>query len=258
MKCDLSKKHSRKCPNFFGISGPAVCLLLLFLFPAQLYAQMFSVGEQRTQFDIPGTAFYLGLEPISVSYYGNDTSAEAGGFEFDGPLIRLRYESFGINLFLATGGAITGIDEQSYFDIGGNIDFGLPVYRSEKVSVEIPLELKSIYTTMTNSRFVGSTASFRFGSLMGGAGARFRFRPDNDIRFELSGMPGYGLTFASGGFFGGSLGMLAGSSRIYFDRLFGDMGISVGYDYNYRDYNVDEPLFDYRMKAHSVLVGITF
>lgn len=259
MKCELSVNNSRTIQNF-TIPGwcMAAVLLLFFLIPVQVQAQMFSVGEDRTQFNIPQSALYVGLEPVSVDYYGNDTSAEAGGFEFDGSLIRLRYETPGLNLFLATGGSITGIENQSYFDIGGKIDYGLPLYVSKGMIIQIPLELKSIYSTMTNSQFVGTTTGFRFGSLLGGLGARMMVRIQDDVRFEVSGIPSYGVTFASGGFFGGSLGILSGSGRFYLDRLFGDAGLSLGYDYNYKNYNVDEPLYDYRIRAHSIQIGITF
>lgn len=259
MKCELPANNSGTIQNF-TITGwcMAVILLLYLLVPVRVQAQMFSVGEDGRQFNMPQSAMYLGLEPVSVDYYGNDTSAEAGGFEFEGSLIRLRYETPGLNLFLATGGSVTGIENQSYFDVGGKIDYGLSLYVSESMIIQIPFELKSIYTTMTNSQFVGTTSGFRFGSLLGGLGARVMVRVQDDIRFEVSGIPSYGVTFASGGFFGGSLGILSGSGRFYLDRLFGDVGLSFGYDYNYKNYNVDEPLYNYRISAHSIQVGLTF
>lgn len=259
MKCELAINNSRTRQYLPGMTGGLMSILIIcIIFPVCVQAQMFSVGEDRTRLGVPQTAFYIGAEPVSVDYYGNATSAQAGGFEFDGTLIRLRYESPGLNLFMGTGGAITGIENQSYFDVGGEIGYGLPLHIGERVLVQIPLELKSIYTTMTNSQFVGSATSFRFGSLMGGLGVRFMARMSENIRFEISSVPSYGLAFASGGFFGGSLGVLSGNSRVYFDRLFGDVGLALGYDFNYRNYDVDEPLYDYRIKSHSIQVGITF
>ncbi len=259
MKCELSKNNSRTCQYFIGSMNVTACILILFfLNPVQGQAQMFSIGEERRQFDMPQSAVYIGLEPVSVDYFGDDTSAGAGSFEFDGTLIRLRYETPGINLFLATGGSITGIENHTYFDVGGNLGTVLPLYVSEGLIIQIPLELKSIFTTMTNSQFVGTTSGFRFGSLMGGLGARMMVRLRDDIRFEISSVPNFGVTFASGGFFGGSMSILSGSGRFYIDRLFGDVGLSFGYDYNYKKYNVDESLFDYKINAHSLQVGLTF
>lgn len=259
MKCDLLPKHSRATGFFLKILTAAIAALLLLLSaPTDSNAQMFSVGDDRTRFDIPVTAFYAGVEPISVSYYGNDTSSEAGGFAFDGPLIRLRYETPGLNLFLSTGGVITGIDDHSYFDVGGKLEYGLPVYGSRRLSLQIPVELRSVFTTITNSRFIGSGSTFRFGNITAGAGLKVRVRFRDNVRMELNGIPGYGLAFASGGFFGGSLAMITGSGRFYLDNLFGNTGLSFGYDFLHRNYDIDDPLFDYRMNSHSIIIGVTF
>lgn len=262
MKCELHPKHSRIEQQILLIAAGFLSFLcLMFAEPVRSYAQMFSVGEERERYDVSRSAAYVGIEPVSVTYHGPETSPDQqqpGGFAFEGPLIRLRYETTGLNLFLATGGTITGIEDHSYFDVGGRLDYGFPVHSSREVSVLIPLSLQSVFTTITNSQFVGTTSSFRFGSLVGGAGLEVRVRATDDIRFVLGGRPSYGLAFASGGFFGGSLGILAGEGRIYFDRVFGDLGLSVGYDYSNRNYDVDEDVFDYRINAHSLQLGITF
>lgn len=262
MKCDSTTQHSRIMQRNV-INLPVGFLIGLFLIctihePAQ--AQMFSVGDQGPRFDVPQSEVYLGLEPMEVTYEGGTQGTEAGAFEFTGSVIRLGYESSSIDVFLGTGGRITGINNASYFDTGGNINLGIALYRSRSFSAEIPLRIASRYTNITNSQaFQFNTFNrFRFGSLTAGAGFRVRVRPLEDLRFKAGVVPNYGFAFASGGFFGGSMGSVAGQSRLYFDRLFGDVGLSIGYKYDLRNYDIDEDIYDYRINGHSLEVGVTF
>jgi len=265
MKCEFFRKHSLNLKNInckTVISLLALLMLGLTLAPHS-HAQMFSVGEPRARFNIPQTEFYVGIEPMDVSYQGGDdiTAAEgARAFNFKGSILRLGYESRGLDLFLGSGGSITGIDEASYFDVGGNIDLGLQLYRSKAFNIAIPIRIASRYTNMTSDRNfqVPSVNRFRFGSLTVGAGARVRGRLQDNFRFETGAVPSYGFAFASGGFFGGSLGSVAAFGRLYFDRLFGNSGLSIGYKYDLRNYNVDENVYDYKILGHSIELGITF
>lgn len=228
----------------------------------RLYAQMFSVGDSGPDYSRPMSGLFMGLELMDVTYEGEPegiVGTEAGAFEFDGPVLRLGYDTPGINLFLGTGGKITGIDDAAYFDVGGNVDFGIRLYRSEKVFLQLPIRIASRYTNITNSRQVFATVNrFEFGSLAFGAGARVVVHPREDIRIEAAAIPGYGFSFATGGLFGGSIGNTDGQTKIYFDRLFNDIGLSFGYTYNLRDYNVDDDVYDYKIRGHSMELGITF
>lgn len=260
MKCEYPLHHSQllrgkmnKAVIFF------IGLLLTCLSADQLYAQMFSVGERGPRFDIPQTEFYLGLEPMEVTYHGVDVQ-EAGVFEFEGSVIRLGYAGSGVDFFMGVGGSITGIDEASYFDAGGNIDFGLTIYRNEHITLKLPLRVASRYTNITNEQALQFPRlnRFRFGSLTAGAGAQVLARPVRNIRLKAGAVPNYGFAFASDGFFGGSLGAVAAHGRLYFDRLFEDVGLSFGYNYDLRNYDIDEDRYDYRINGHSLEVGITF
>jgi len=224
-------------------------------------AQMFSVGSQGPRYNIPQTELYLGLEPMDVTYKGGSMNSQLhpGAFEFSGSVLRLGYNSSGLNLFLGTGGKITGIDNVSYFDIGGNIDIGLMLERSKTFVLQIPIRIASRYTNMANDNVITSRYSrFKFGDLTGGAGLRLMVRPSNDIRIEVLGIPSYGAAFASGGFFGGSVGSIAAEGHLYFDHLFGNIGLSFGYKYDYRNYDVDENVYDYKISGNNIEVGITF
>lgn len=263
MKCEYTIHHSlimkRNVINNFA--GLFFGIFFLLVVTDQLQAQMFSVGNPGSRFNVPQTEFYLGLEPMDVTYEGDNIQrAEAGAFEFTGSVLRLGYESPALDIFMGTGGSITGIEEASYFDAGGNIDFGLGLYRSRSFSLEIPLRIASRYTNITSNEGFQFTRfnRFRFGSLTAGAGIHVRARPLDDLRFRAGAVPGYGFAFASDGFFGGSLGSVVAHSRLYFDRLIEDVGLSVGYKYDLRNYDIDEDIYDYKVNGHSLELGITF
>lgn len=227
-------------------------------------AQMFSVdSDSRNQFNAPTTELYVGLEPTSVTYQGGETvNGGAGQFEYDAPVLRAGYNSGTLNLYLGAGGEVTGSDNVGYFDVGGNLNFGIPLYVTEKFVLQLPFRITSRLTNITNDQTTtgpqGTRDQFRFGGITAGAGLKANARPKSNIRIQVGAIPSYGFTFASGGLFGGSLGTLALNGRLYLDRLFGDTGLSLGYKYDLRNYNVDNEKYDYRINGHSIQVGITF
>lgn len=256
MKCEFFIKHSFTNVKKYVLSVCFFGILAFNLFiPQQLKAQMFSVGDDPVMRNVPRTAFYLGLEPAGFSYRG---PAGGGEYEFDGPLLRLRLESPGLNLFLATGGRLTGLDDITYFDAGIKVNYGLNIVRSEKLLVNLPVQLTTNLTSAVNRNVVGLNTQFQQGALVAGAGAALHWRPAPRVRFEANFIPSYGFSFATGNTFGGSLGVVEGQARMYLDRLFGEMGLSFGYDYSFKRYNIEEDAFDYDLSSHGILVGITF
>jgi hypothetical protein len=156
---------------------------------------------------------------------------------------------------LAAGGEITGIENVSYFDVGGSINLAINLYKTSKFVFNVPVKVESRYTTITQSTMF---ERFKFGSLTAGAGLKLHARPLNDFRLKASIIPAYGFSFASGGLFGGSLGSVTAGGRLYFDHLFDHLGFSLGYRYKIRNYDVDEEFYDYLMKAHSFQIGVSF
>lgn len=257
-------RKSPQTPKQLLMKEQSIALLvlsvLMLLLPQEGVAQMFSMGDDNPQFAKPQNEIYAGLEVMNVDYRGaNPGQFDRGLFEFDGSVIRLGYQSPTVDLSLGTGGVITGIDDVSYFDIGGKLNFGIPLYRSKAFELQLPFRISSRYTVMTNADIVQTTYNrFNFGSLTGGVGAKMIVRPKQNIRIHLGAVPSYGLAFASGGFFGGGLGSIAGRGRLYFDGLFGSLGMSVGYDYDLRNYDIDGEVYDYRINSHLIVIGITF
>lgn len=263
MKCKVTINNSGFFKKVFKKIVALGFLLFLVGIVTPAAAQMFSVGESDPQYGQPMSEIYLGLEVMDMNYKGasaSEVGPEAGAFEFSGPILRAGYDVPGIDFFLGAGGEITGIDDAAYFDVGANIDFGLNLYRSEKLRLQIPFRIASRYTNVTNNQtqIFTSISRFQFGSLAAGAGAQILGRPVEDVRIEVGAVPAYGFSFASGGFFGGSIGILNVRGKLYFDRLVGDKGLSVGYKYDYRNYDVDEDVYDYSMLGHTIELGITF
>ncbi|NGP87168.1 hypothetical protein [Fodinibius halophilus] len=227
--------------------------------PAIVRAQMFSVGEEEPRFNIPSTIIYVGLESIDVSYSGPASLNSGGQFEFTGTILRAGYKNRFVNFRIGSGGGITGLEHASYFDAGGDLNVFLDLYKSEKLSLLLPVRISSRFVNMTNSEnYYPRFNSFRFGSLAAGVGPKLLLRPMDKLRIHIGGIPSYGFGFASAGSDGGSYASVALNGQLYFDRLFGDSGLSIGYKYFYRSYDIDQNVYDYKIRGHNIEIGFTF
>ncbi|HLR26637.1 MAG TPA: hypothetical protein VK112_12280 [Fodinibius sp.] len=239
---------------------PLLAMLMLVLV-SSAKAQMFSMDEEspRPRFNYPRNEVFVAFEPTVVSYQGAGDVDKPGAYGYDAPILRLGYSSRGLNLYLGVGGSITGSSDIAYFDVGGNINAFLSLHRSKKFILQIPFRISSSLVNITNDQTGLSLERFRFGSLTAGAGLQAIARLSSDIRTQLTAVPSYGFTFASGGLFGGGLGTVALNGRLFMDHLFSDrMGLSVGYKFDFRSYNIEQEKFDYQMQGHSIQLGITF
>jgi len=258
------RNHSHFLKINYGLSILFIVFVIgLLALPLQSMAQMFSVGSNEPRYNRPQSELYLGFEPMKVDYQGGalQNPNQERVFEFNGPIIRLGYNSSGLDLFLGTGGDITGIDEASYFDFGGNVDFNfIRFVQNKKISITLPVQLSFRYVNITNNRAFQTLRlnRFRLGNISLGLGPSLRARPAKNVRIQANLIPNYGVAFSDGGFFGGSLGAITAQGRLFFDNLFGDAGLSLGYHYDFRNYNIDDNAYDYRITGHSIEVGITF
>lgn len=240
---------------------PSVVLAILISFnPVELKAQMFSVGSEPGRVDVPTTAIYAGWETADFDYTGGalEASANEGRFGFSGSLIRFRFETPGLELFLGTGGSLTGIDDVAYFDAGVQAGYNFSIVRNQRLRVQIPLQFISSLTNVTTDQSIPNAPQFRQGALVAGTGGFIAARPSERIRLHAEFIPYYGFSFSTGSTFGGSLAKLEGKFRFFLDRVFGETGLSFGYNYNFNRFDVDEDEFDYDLNSHSILLGITF
>lgn len=222
---------------------------------------MFSVQEDASVRDgtIPMNNIYLGLEPVQFEYKGpSDAGPNTGLFGFAGPVLRIKYETLGFEAYMGVGGRLTGIDDVAYFDAGVRATRSLSIFTQRNFWFRLPLQLKSSITTATNDQAIGAGAQFRQGTLTVGGGSEIGIRFSDTIRFSAGAIPHYGFSFATGGTFGGQIFELETTTRIYFDRLFGNVGISAGWDYGFKRFDIEQNVYDYNFRSHSFLIGITF
>ncbi|MDR8393787.1 hypothetical protein NC796_21720 [Aliifodinibius sp. S!AR15-10] len=250
-------------PNLlrYFLSIPILAFIIISVSCSQLQAQMFSVEEEERMENralMPSTGVYIGLEPVEFTYQGDFSGLDSGIYQFDGPLMRLRFETFGFEAFIGVGGRLTGIDNIGYFDAGAKAVRGIRVVSTPRFQFQIPLQIKSSITTVSNNESIGGDTQFRQGTLEFGGGGQMSARLGERVRFTVATIPNYGFSFASGGIFGGQIYELETKSRIYIDRVFGDMGMSVGWDYGFKRFDVEEEEFDYNLRSHSFIIGITF
>lgn len=249
--------------NFYNKAYIFTLFLLAFVYalPNQSRAQMFSVEEDEPAQNrslMPSTGVYIGLEPVEFTYQGDETGPGDGIYEFNGPLLRMRFETFGFEAYIGVGGRLTGIDDVGYFDAGAKAVRGIRLVRQPGFQFQIPLQIKSSINTASNNESLAGDTQFRQGTLEFGGGAQLRVRLSDKIHFTAGAIPNYGFSFATGGIFGGQIYELETKSRFYFDRVFGDVGISAGWDYGFKRFDVEENEFDYNFRSYSFLVGITF
>ncbi len=224
---------------------------------------MFSQDNRGTGASgIPGYAIYGGIESINFEYQGSTTLPfeGAGAFSFDGNVFRLMVDGPGLTFELATGGDFTGLNDRSYFDGGIRAGYDVPIFQAGPAIATIPLQLQTTYTRVSNDDIILARATeFQQGTFGVGAGLALYARLGSQFRLRANIIPSYGYSFsfrernADGTLFG-----LVGGGRLYFDRLFGTAGLSLGYDYDLRDYDINEELLDYKSTAHRFLIGITF
>jgi len=246
----------------FPFFSAVMLLLFIFLFApvTDLYAQMFSVREREQLGNrrLPLNNVMIGLEPASFDYQGDPGDPEARIFEFDGTLVRLRYDNPFIDFSLGFGGGLTGIDEVSYFDAALKFQRGIRVVRNESLNLRLPVQLKTSITSVSNDQQIGISTQFDQGTFSIGGGANADIRLARNLRISATAIPNIGFSFSTGGTFGGSIFDVELGSKFFIDRLFGQIGLSVGWEYSLKKFRVDEEKFDYDFDGHSILIGLTF
>lgn len=239
---------------------PSILFALLVISPALAHAQMFSVDDTDDAGPsiAPGIGIYVGWEPIDFSYQGDDNVPTANYLVFSGSLLRFKLETSALTFYLGTG--VAGLDDASYFDAGIRAGYGLELYHKKGFTLQLPLQLHTSYTSVSNDRIASRTVpDFQQGTLEIATGLQLYLRASSQIRFRLTALPSYGFSFSTGERnAGGSIAALEGQFRVFFDQLFGTTGLSIGYDYGYRKYDLKEERLDYNAITHSFLIGVTF
>ncbi len=241
-------------------------LFFILAVPCSVFGQMFSVGdtEERTparlqSYSTIGLSWELGdfdftgsLDPQTGPENPAQTNSRS---DFEDSILRFRFENPGINLSLGLGGSLTGMDDQSYVNINALLYNDFPLIRNQRFVLGLPLQigtdLKSVQSSQTDNGFQQS-------SFVLGTGASVRYQINRRVGMSLRATPNIGFSFSQGNLFGGSLFRAMSEARFYFREVLGSQSLVFGYDFDFRDYNIEGSQNDYRYLSHAITIGIAF
>ena len=231
-----------------------IAVSLLFFAP-QSFAQMFSVGETRGPAPISSSYLRIGVSPLMFEFMGNQPpGSNATQLELESTAFFLGFESPGVELSLTLANGLTGVDEQSLFDLNFTLSNRFLLINKRALRAGIPIQLHSSLTNVNNNR---AEENFNQSNFAVGGGAFLTFRFSEKILFSNEITPGYGFSNSSGGFFGGSLFYVKAKSRLNFLRILNGRSISIGYDYNFKSFDIDDDFYDFDLTSHTLTLAIS-
>jgi len=223
-------------------------------------AQMFSVKSVSRRYTPPTASAYFSIIPTDFHYKpsGNGTNPKPGEFNFNNPLYRLGIDFSGLELMGTAGWNLGPQNNLNYFGLEVGFNSRYPVFRSKPIMISLPLDIRINYTKVNNKHSADITNDFRQNTGTIGSGWRLDFMFPHHIRLNLEGTANYGFSTRSLGQSSGSAWVFENRDRLYFDRLFGQIGIVTGFDYRFTHFNGDGLQFDYGQQNVGFIVGITF
>lgn len=227
------------------------------LLPVSARGQMFSVGntEEREptrlqSYSIIGVAWEIA--DFNFTGSGVDPSDRA---DFENSILRLRFENPGLNISAGFGGSYTGMERQSYINLNALLYNDFPLLQSPRFILALPIQ---ITTDLKSVQLDRSENDFSQSSFVIGTGASLRYRIGRRAGLSLRATPNLGFSFSRGALFGGRLFTTTSQARLYFNDIIGSNTLSFGYDFDYRDYNIEGSENDYRYLSHAITIGIAF
>lgn len=234
-------------------------IVFLFLFPFfSAKAQMFSVRSPDNNKSIPSVNIYLGYQPAKFYFKPNGSGTNPlVKYGFTGPIYRLQLELSSIDLYIANGWNLGNSNSLNYFNIGAHVQGYLRVLHTTHFMLQFPVRLQTDYIQV-QSKQTTNIENMQESAGTIGIGPMILLRLGDLARFSSSMMLNYGFSVRSMGTSSGTLYDLVNSNRLYFDNLFNNIGLSLGFDYNFRRYNMSGIQYDYALRGYSFLIGVTF
>ena len=249
--------YPKTIPSLQNIKVLSVLILFLFVMTGTSYGQMFSVGDTNQEETRPlgsYTNFAISWEFADLEYQGDELSVEDRA-DFQSNVIRVQLENPGLHVSIGAGGKLTGMDDTSYLNMNAMLFNDTPIVRSEGFRLSIPIQ---IITDLKRAQANQSSIEFQQSSLIFGTGLSSSIRIAERVDFQARATPNYGFSFSQGNLFGGSLFRTNGKLRLFFNEIIGQNSLSVGYDFDYRNYNIEGDQNDYQYLSHSFSVGFAF
>jgi hypothetical protein len=232
-------------------------LFILVLFPLSAFAQMFSIDDPEQRRDRPLgslTILSAGWELGDYSYNGAGVN-DVQRLDFTESIIRLRLDTPGLDISLGFGGAFTGMNDNSYFNVYGRLFNIFPIKREQGMIIGLPIQ---ITTDLKQVRRNDNDTEFQQSSLIVGSGLYAAMRLNQRFSLITVATPNYGFSFSQGSLFGGSLFRTDAKANLLINNFFGQNALSIGYQFDYRVYRVDGDLYDYNYLSHLFTIGIGF
>lgn len=232
-------------------------LLLIISVPTISLAQMFSVNDDEESADRitePTNIISIGLTAATFNFTGENVN-ENDRLNFNDMLLTIQFKTQGLDLSTSFGGSLTGMKDQSYVNFSARIYNNFPLKKGQKFRLSLPIQLTTDLTQV--SRDI-SSADFRQSSLVIGSGLASTVRPADRISLQLKATPNYGFSFSQGSVFGGSLFRFDGVANILIHNVFGDRSLAIGYNFDFKNYDIDGDINDYEYSAHTITIGIGF
>ncbi|MGM0587542.1 MAG: hypothetical protein ACQETE_03925 [Bacteroidota bacterium] len=222
-------------------------------------AQMFSVESKGAQ---PNNAWnqslYLSGSWVDFTYTGGGDAQYAGNYEFNSPTIGLRYEIPGLDIYMNVGGGLTGMDEHSYVNVGAQLYQPFRLVGGGKFQLYAPLQLHSDFTRVVSERQLSGVDQFQQSMIAPGGGLMYGIEISDRIDYTGVGIAEYGFSFSAGNTFTGQVLGIQAQQRLSIANIFGAVGLALGYDLQFRRYNVEIDQYDYNLMSHHLYLGVNF
>lgn len=243
--------------NFFTVIT-VLSVFMLLLVPKSSSAQMFSIGDAdpRTERTLGSfTIIGIGWEIADFSFAGTTPDNNIELLDFNNNILRFSLDSPGLNLSFGIGGSVTGMENNSYLNLNGRLYSNIGLVRESGFILTIPFQLTTDLKSVRSDR---TDRDFQQSSLTLGSGLRSLIKLSDRLQLNASATPNIGFSFSQGALFGGSLFRFDAKSALLINRVFGQNALSIGYDFDYRRYRIDEGLNDYDYISHLITIGIGF
>ena len=230
-------------------------LFLIGTLSATVPAQMFSVSERPQRLSFSNTFIRVGTSITDFTYVGNiNTTGGSALLNVSDPILSIMLDGPGLNASAIIGNDLIGLNNQSFFDLNLEFSNGFPIVRQPRVQVGIPIQLLTGITTSNSDEL---TDRFSQTNIAAGIGGFINFAFTRRVRFETQGITGYGFSNSSGGFFGGNIFYIQGEARLNILNFIGNRALSIGYDYNFKSFDVDDDIYDFELNAHQITLGVS-
>jgi hypothetical protein len=197
----------------------------------------------------------VGYKPVEFSYTGNSLILQPQNqLSFTSPAFYIGLETDGLSASLSFVNGLTGAKDERYLNLSLDYINKISFVRKPAFQLGIPFGLMTNLVGVQDARQNDDFSQTVFGF---GFGAFTTFSIPDKVSFSVEALPSIGFSNSRGGLFGGSNRGLSGSARLNFLNLFLGRSLSVGYDYKYSAYDLDNDAFDYDLTYHLFTIGVS-